>query len=72
MNKDLVLKKGDIVEYKQYMIQNDFPIDTYLLARIENEEEIKDLKELCRKNKIKITGILRKEKFEENVERVGK
>ena len=63
------LKVGDIVEYKQYMIMNDLPIDSCLLARIENENEIEELKSLCKNEKIIITGILSKEIFEKNIKR---
>lgn len=63
------LKVGDIIEYKQYMIMNDLPIDKYLLARIENENEIEELKSLCKDKKIIITGVLSKEAFEKNVMR---
>lgn len=63
------LKVGDIVEYKQYMILNDLPIDSCLLARIENENEIEELNKLCKNKKIIIIGILTKEDFEKNVKR---
>lgn len=63
------LKVGDIVEYKQYMILNDLPIDSCLLARIENESEIEEIRKLCKDKKIIITGILSKEVYEKNIKR---
>ena len=63
------LKVGDIVEYKQYMILNDLPIDSCLLARIENESEIEEIRKLCKDKKIIITGILSKEIYEKNIKR---
>ena len=63
------LKVGDIVEYKQYMILNDLPIDSCLLARIENENEIEEIRNLCKEKKIIITGILSKEVYEKNIKR---
>ena len=63
------LKVGDILEYKQYMILNDLPIDSCLLARIENESEIEEIRKLCKDKKIIITGILSKEIYEKNIKR---
>ena len=63
------LKVGDIIEYKQYMIMNDLPIDSCLLARIENESEIEEIRKLCKDKKIIITGILSKEVYEKNIKR---
>lgn len=61
------LKVGDIIEYKQYMIMNDLPIDTCLLAKIENEEEIIEIKKLCEDKKIIVTGVLDGKNFEKNI-----
>ena len=63
------LKVGDIIEYKQYMILNDLPIDSCLLARIENESEIEEIRKLCKDKKIIITGKLSKEVYEKNIKR---